>query len=60
MLKPTKQEIKMMKEFANRSATSTFDAIGKKCMRNALENNDFEDFNLQDFIRHIRDNISGR
>jgi len=54
MLKPTQKEIKEMKKFANRGATSTMDAIGKKCLRNAVEHKDWNDDNVRGFIEMLR------
>ena len=54
MIKPTRKEIKEMEAFARRSATSTMDAIGKKCLRNALESKDYSDDNVQRFVKGLR------
>ncbi|HZX44737.1 MAG TPA: hypothetical protein VFF28_03555 [Candidatus Nanoarchaeia archaeon] len=54
ILKPTKQEIKEMQEFAKRSATSIMDAIGKKCLSNALACKDYSDENVQRYLEHFR------
>ena len=53
--KPGKKEMAEMKAFANRSATSTIDAIGKKCLRSAVEHKDWDDDNVQRYLRHLRD-----
>lgn len=53
-MKPTKKEIKEIKEFANRGASSTINAMHKQCLRNALKAKDYNDTNIQSFVRDMR------
>ena len=60
MRKPTKKQIAEMRAFANRSATSTMDAIGKKCLRSAVEHKDWDDDNIQSFLSYLRESNRGK
>jgi len=52
-MKLTKAQIEKISKFSKKSATSTMDAIHKKMLRNALQNNDYGDFNVQNFIKNL-------